>query len=272
MSEINIKDLAQENIDDLCTVCVPPDKRTDSKFVTGMEQKRVWALEMLRSWGACAKLAYEGPLVVGFIQYEPVPQEGIVRVHCIYVPEEEHWRKGIARQLLTNLLDEMKEPKAWFEQIPPHALVTRTFPGEKPRQFSAHDFFIKEGFKQVGEDPELLFYPLKDRFIYQPPEKKEVDYIPRKEDLGKALIITGPSFCPFSFAFLKITQQAIEEIAPGIAVRWIDKSIEPEEVEKRGYFEGCIVNATPIRSFVLDEENFRQEVLMALSANMSHDH
>jgi len=249
MSKISIRDVTYENIEDLCSVCIPPDKRNDPKFIAGIEEKREWAIEMLRLWDAFAKLAYEESAVVGFIQYEPVLKEGVVRIHCIYVPEEEHWRKGIARQLVSGLLEEMKKPKAWFNNQPVLALVTKTFPGEKPGQYPAHSFFIKEGFKQAGEDPDLLYYPLKEGFVYQPLEEKEVEYIPQEEDKGKGLIIYGPSFCPFAYAFLKMTEQAIKEIAPGIPIRWIDKSKEPEEVKKRGYFEGCVVNAKPIMSF-----------------------
>lgn len=266
MSKINIRDVTFENIDDLCSICIPPNKRSDPKFITGVEEKREWAIEMLRALGAFAKLAYEGSAAVGFIQYEPIPKEGVVRIHCIYVPEEEHWRKGIARQLFSSLLGEMRTPKVWFDNMPPLALVTRTFPGEKPGQYPAHDFFTKEGFKQAGEDPNLLYYPLKAGFVYQLLVEKEVEYIPQEEDKGKALIIFGPSFCPFSYAFLKITEQAIEEVAPEIPIRWMDKSIELEEVKKRGYFEGCVVNEKPIKSFILDKESFRKEVSEALSA------
>jgi len=229
-----------------------------------MEEKREWAIEMLRLWGSFAKLAYEGSAIVGLIQYEPLPKERVVHIHCIYVPDEEHWQKGIASQLLSDLLEEMKKPKIWFDNQLPLALVTRTFPGEKTGQYPAHDFFTKEGFKQAGEDPDLLYYSLEASFVYQPLEEKEVEYIPQEEDKGKALIIFGPSFCPFSYAFLKITEQAIEGIAPGISIIWISQSKEPEDVKKRGYYLGCVVNAKPIKSFVLDKEGFRNEVVEAL--------
>ena len=55
-----------------------------------MELKRAWALGMLEKWGACAKLAYRESAPVGVIQYYPVPEQGVVRIHCIYVPEEEN--------------------------------------------------------------------------------------------------------------------------------------------------------------------------------------
>jgi len=69
---------------------VPPEKRIDPVYVTGMELKRAWALGMLEKWGACAKLAYRESAPVGVIQYYPVPEQGVVRIHCIYVPEEEN--------------------------------------------------------------------------------------------------------------------------------------------------------------------------------------
>lgn len=262
--QVRIRDISDENIDDLCRICVSSEKRDDPTFIAGMEGKRKWAMEMLQTWGAFAKLAYEGSAAVGLIQYEPISMERIVRIYCIYVPEKEHWQKEIATQLLSSLIEEMKEPKVCFDDEPALALVTKTFPGEKPGQYPARLFFTKMGFKQIGEDPDFLYYPLKQGFIYQPVEEKEAEYVPQAEDKGKALIIYGPSFCPFSYVFLKKVEQAIEEVAPGIPIRWINKAEEPEEVKKRGYIEGCVVNAKPMKSFVLDKEDFQREVAKAL--------
>ena len=92
----------------------------------------------------------------------------------------------------------------------------------------------------------------------------QINYIPREEDMGKVLIIYGPSFCPFSYVFLKKSEQIIKEMAPEIPVRWISKSEEPAEVEKRHNVEGCIVNAKLIKYSVFDKENFQKEVAKAL--------
>jgi hypothetical protein len=81
------------------------------------------------------------------------------------------------------------------------------------------------------------------------------------------VIIYGPSFCLFSYVFLKKAERAIKEVAPKIPIRWIDKSKEPEEVRKRGDVEGCFVNARSIKSSVLDKENFRKEVIRALEGS-----
>ncbi len=264
MEEISIRDVSDGNINDLCRICIPPERRDDPIFLTGMEQKRKWAAEMLQVWGSFAKLAYMESTVAGLIQYEPVLAEGVVKIYCVYVPAKEHWQKGIATGLLSGLVEDMKGSKDWFGNEPALALVTKTFPGEKPGQYPACLFFKKFGFKQVGADPNFLYYPLKEGFAYRPARRKEAEYIPQEQDKGKALIIHGPSFCPFSYAFLKKAEQAVKEAAPEISVRWIDKSKEPEEFENRGKVEGCFVNAKPIKAFVLDRDNFRKEVRGAL--------
>ncbi len=218
---------------------------------------------MLRRWGTFAKLAYRESTAVGLIQYKPVPQERVIYICCIFVPEKDQWQKGIATQLLSSLIVDMKRPKLWFDNKPALGLVTRTFPGAKSGQFSARLFFTREGFKQVGEDLDFLFYPLEEGFIYQPSEK-ENEYIPQEEDKDQVLLVHGPSYCPFSYFFLKKTEQTIKEIAPGIPIRWIDSRKEPEEIRKRGNIEGCIVNAKAIKSFVLDWVDFKKEVTEAL--------
>jgi len=263
MAEINVRNVTDEYIDDFCQICIPSEKRDDPAFITGMELKRKWAMEVLQQWGSFAKLAYKQGTAVGLIQYEPIAEERVIRVHCVYVPEREHWQKGVATQLLSSLIEEVQGRKVWLEGKPALALVTRTFPGEKPGQYPAHDFFTKKGFQQIGEDPDFLYYPLQRDIAYQP-IKKEGEYVLQEEDRGKALIIYGPSFCPFSYAFLKMTERVIGEIAPGIPIRWINKVEEPEEVKKRGCFEGCIVNGKPIKAFVLDREDFEKEVKEAI--------
>ena len=264
MEKICVVDVGEENIQNLCQVCVPSDRRDDPDFITGMEEKRKWAIGMLHKWGPFAKLAYRGFTAVGLIQYKPVPSEGVVFIYCIYVPESEDWRKGIASQLLSSLIKEMEEPKVWFDDQLPLAVVTETFPGEKPGQYTAHRFFNKKGFKQAGEAPNLLYYPLVNDFVYRPVGEKEVEYIPQDEDKGKAVIIHGSSSCPYSYSFLKLAEASVREAAPGILVRWINHIFEPKEANKRGLREGCIVNAKHVKTFVLHEADFKEEITQAL--------
>ncbi len=264
MEEIRVEEVRRENVEELAWFCIFPDWRENPAFIKGVEEKRKWAEEVLQKRGKFAKFAFIGTSPVGHIHYHPIPEEKVVFIDCIYVPEEKHWRKGIARKLLTHLMKEMKKPQVWFDGQPASALVTRTFPGERQSQYPARLFFSDMGFKPVGEDPDFLFYPLEEGFIYQPTPEKAAEYIPQEEDKEKAVIIYGPSFCPFSYVFLKKAEEVIKEVVPDIPVRWISKTEEPEEVKKRGDFEGCIVNAKPIQAFVLDTENFQKEVTEAL--------
>jgi len=275
MEEIKIGDVTDRDIDDLCRICVPSEQRDDPTSIKGMEEKRKWAMEMLQRWGSLAKMAYKGPVPVGQVQYRPLPLRRIVYIYCIYVPEKGHWRQGIATKLLDNLLEEMKKPRVWFDHQPALALVTKTFPGEKPGQYPARSFFAQKGFRQAGENPDFLYYPLTEGFSLAAEEEEEIirevfsegeriEYIPQEEDRGKAVLIYGPSFCPFSYPFLKKAETHIQEVAPDIPIRWISETEDPAEMKKRGGFKGCVVNARPIKSFVLDKENFQKEVTEAL--------
>lgn len=89
-------------------------------------------------------------------------------------------------------------------------------------------------------------------------------YIPQEEDAGRVLILHGPSFCPWTYPFLVMAAQAIATIAPHLPPRWIDRAVEPDEIARRGGYEGIVVNCCPIRSFVLDREEFEEEVRRAL--------
>jgi len=262
IDDINVEDVNEANMEDLCWLCVPVEKRHDPDFIKGVEDKKKWAAQMLRKWGSIAKLAYHNRGPVGMIQYKPVPDERTVHIDCIWVPPGQCLRKGIATRLLSSLMEDVKKPRSWFDKEPPFGLVTKTFPGEGPEQYSARDFFTGKGFKQIGEDPDYLYYPLRAGFVYRPFEKKEVKYVPQDEDKGKVLISCGPNGCPATYPFfLKRMEKYIREIDPEVSIRWIDSSEECDELEKRNIGIGdCIVNARLIRSFVLDKESFQKEV------------
>lgn len=262
MNEINVKNVTQENVDDLCRVCVTSCVRDDPDWIRGAADKKKWAAEMFPKWGSFAKVVYENGNPAGMIQYRPSPEERIVRIDCIYVPVQSYWAKGIGSRLLGSLMEDVQKPISWFDNGRPLALVTTTFPGGAPAQYTAREFFTRKGFRQMGEDPDRLYYPLQPGFVYKPVPKKEVRYIPQDEDKGKVVIVSGPDYCPATYPyFLKRVEKYIREIHPDVRIRWIDSSEEPEEVEKRSISVGdCIVNARLIKSSVLDKDSFLKEV------------
>jgi hypothetical protein len=163
-------------------------------------------------------------------------------------------------------MDDVQKPMSWFDNRRPLALVTMTFRGGTPEQYTAREFFTRSGFRQIGENADHLYYPLQQSFVYNPIPKKEVRYVPQDEDKGRVVIISGPDYCPATYPyFLKRMEKCIREMAPRVPVRWIDSSEEPAEVKKRAVSVGdCIVNARLIKSCVLDKDNFQEEVQTAL--------
>jgi len=276
MATITIRDVSTENLDDL-NLCVPLGRRAQPAFVTGMAEKQRWAAEMLNRWGGCAKLAYADATPIGLIQYVPIPAYRALFVPCIFVPEQAHWRQGVATRLLRSLIEHAQEPQAWFEGRPALLLITKPFPGELPGQLPARTFFLREGFRDAGGD--ILYYPLTAEL---PPDRapglaaeaaaaflkgESAEYIRQEDDKGKAVIVYGPSFCPWSYTFWQLAAKHIEEAAPGLRIRWINVSAEPQEAQRRGGFTGCVVNAVPIKSFALDKEGFQREVREALATS-----
>ncbi len=244
---------------DLAWFCVPPDRRSDPAFVKGREAKEAWIAEKLRTSTPFAKIAYIGSEPVGIIQYEPVPAEPVVHIHCIFVPHDHHWRKGVGTDLLRAVVEEMQRPQPWNGGRPALGIATRTFPGHDPGQLPAQEFFRRRGFEPVGDDPDFLFLPLQPG-TRCPPRRAPPTYLPQEEDAGRIVIIHGPSFCLWTYPFRVWAAQAIEKIAPGISIRWIDRSAERPEAEKRGGYEGIVVNLHPIRSSIFDRDDFEREV------------
>ncbi|MDQ7848795.1 MAG: GNAT family N-acetyltransferase [Armatimonadota bacterium] len=275
MGAITVRQVTAENLADL-ELCVPRERRNELAFVTGMHEKRRWAVEMLQRWGTFARIAYRNTVPVGLVQYRPIPGDRAVFIYCIYVPERTHWRRGVGTRLLESLIEEVRKPHVWFDHQPARFLVTRTFPGEQTGQLPAHEFFLRRGFQPV-DDGKTLFYPLEESIpiaevkavvgrgaLESLFEERAGTYVPQAEDRGKALIIYGPSFCPFTYTFWLQGERQIKEIAPRLPIRWINAVAEPAEVTRRGGWVGWIVNASPIRAFVLDRDSFRREVREAL--------
>jgi len=261
MEKLKIKDVNLENVDDLINLCTPPDKKDDFLFIEGINAKKKWAIQVIEKYGSIAKLAYLNSKPVGLIQYQPNPEERVVEITCIFVPEEEHLRKGIGKSLLKALIEDTKKTKPTFNNKVPLTLITYAF--HVPGRFPQHEFYQKMRFKRVKEDdPFLLYYPLKEGYVHIPKEKK---FIPQKEDEGKALIFHDPS-CPFSIYFTEKIKESIREAAPNIPIRTIDTFWQLEEVKKRGKVPTCAVNGKPIESFFMDKENFQREVKQALRA------
>jgi len=263
-----IREVKAESLIDLCRICVPVEQHYDPTHIYGMVMKKTWAQEMLHRWGRLAKIAYIGSSPVGFIQYEPVPEEKIVLIHCIYIPQEQHLHKGIAKSLLLDLINDMRNPLDWFDHKPARFLVTRTFPGQPGTHYSARDFFKRMGFKQITDDPEELYYPLNENDTYAGIKTQELTHLPQAGDHGVASIINEPSFCPYTYIFLKKAEDEIRNIAPDIPIKWINRFDHLQSVSERGDTSAIIVNGSQIMAPVYNLTAFRKEVQQALAREL----
>lgn len=260
MEKLEIEDVSSENIDDLINLCIPTERSSNPQFIEGTKAKKKWATETLEQCGSIAKIAYLGSKPVGMIQYRPNLEEKVVEISCIFVPEKAYLRKGIGRSLFQAMVEDIKKPQPSFNNESPNALVTRAF--EVPERYSQREFYLRMGFRKVSEDdPFLLYYPLKEGYVYRPKKK---EYIPHEDDKGKALIFYDPS-CPWEINFAYAAERLIREVAPDIPIRKINKFEEPEEVKKRGQVPFCAVNGKAIQTFFMDKENFQKEIKQALS-------
>jgi N-acetylglutamate synthase-like GNAT family acetyltransferase len=251
--KIKVSNLTGENVDDFIGICIPPDKQEEEEFIRGIEEKRKWALEMLDRGESVAKIGYYEGKVSGMLQYLLDQEEKVIKIRCIFVPKKETQRKGIAKALFRSLLQDIE--KIDFEGESPHAIVSYAF--EVPGFYSQHLFFEKMGFRRVEkDDPHLLYYPLKENYVYRPRKKS---YTPIKEDEGRAVIFYNPS-CPWCIYFTELIKRTISETIPEAPCKVFNTFENRDEVLKRGYAPDCIVNAREIKAFVLDRENFIKEI------------
>lgn len=259
VKKLVVKDVTRENVDEMVRICVPPDKREHPLFREGMQIMKRWAFGVIEDYASLGKLAYMDSDPVGMIQWLPNPEERLVEIACIFVRQKENLRKGVGRALLRALIDDMGEPKSYFGDDAPLALVTKAF--EVWGTYPQHEFYEKMGFMRAkADDPFLLYYPIKEGYAYVP---KEESFNPQKEDEGKALIFYKPS-CPFSIYFSEMIKESIKEVAPDIPIRMVNRFEEAAEVRTRGSAPVCVVNKKPIQSFVFDKTGFQKEVKEAL--------
>ena len=265
--EIKIVDINRRNIDDLVLIC-SGKYLSDPNYATGIELKKKWLLKMLEKVGVCAKIAYLNDKPVGQILFQPensnpadpYPREGVLYLHCIFVPVQEAQRKGVATALLESLIEDCKEcpEKLGIKEcrfIVTHAFDTGLF-------LSQADFYRKRGFKNCPDGgPNDLYLPILGE--YEP--KPKTEYKPSEEDLNRAIIIFGES-CQFGHVFAMRAFELIKEVAPDLPIALIDEDEQPEESKRRAG-EWLIVNARPIRAWVGDADAFKKAVVEALKGD-----
>jgi len=169
MSEIEIKDVSFENIDDLVmTGCAPrwDDPRHAQTLKEGGLRKKEWMRKAIEKLGCCAKIAYLEGKPVGFIEFYPMRafpllpklQKRTILITCVVVPEKNLQNHRIGSKLVQALISDLKHrqlPCFSGERVEEIAIGSwgchAGFPESKPR---FRRFFFRNGFQEDSTFPD----------------------------------------------------------------------------------------------------------------------
>lgn len=261
---LEIRNVEYGNLSDFVRVCTPTVK--DKAFSRGIKERIAWCKDLLDRFGYVGKIAYVDGKAVAQLQYYPDEadplgsgRQDIMVLHCVYNPNPQYQRKGIARKLVESLIEELKR-KPLFRYIVSYAFETGEY-------FSQREFLLRMGFKPLNG--ESVYYSLSGEELkgYVPFSLwrgSREKYVPISEDVGRALIFYSPA-CQFGYVFALRTAEELRKLASEIPVVLVNYWKKPEELKRRGK-HWMIVNAVPIYSNpLLSPRKFREEVNKALS-------
>ncbi|MGB9553628.1 MAG: GNAT family N-acetyltransferase, partial [bacterium] len=110
MEKLYVVNVSREFLPEFSRFCVPEHRARDEAFLKGVALKEAWVRDKLDRGEPFAKMAILEGEIAGIVQFQPVPEEGIFHLLCIFVPRKEHWGKGVGSLLLDSLIEEAKKP------------------------------------------------------------------------------------------------------------------------------------------------------------------
>jgi len=174
LSELEIKELDTENIDDLVNICVSQSGISHAETLKeGSQRKKVWIEKALKIFGSCAKIAYVKGEPVGFVEFYPiqmfpflrhmVKDQKIILITCVFVggkrtkgQQRKYQGIGIGSKLIQALTADFKQRRIPYfnnekaDRIAIGSWCSHTgFPEVLPR---FRNFFFRNGFI---EDPDF---------------------------------------------------------------------------------------------------------------------
>ena len=255
---IEIREVDETNIGDMISVCNPPT--ISEAYKKGVEIKRVWLLEMLRTYGDVGLVAYfNGKPAAQLLTYpekaDPtsLKRENVLVINCIYNPLLEAQRKGIARSMVEKLIE---KARGKYEFLVIHAFETGEF-------LSQAEFFKRLGFREITKED--LYYSFSGRELKEPYSgfwKEGEEYRRSDEDIGRIMIFYEP-VCPFSYLWAYRAKEIVKEINLKLKIEVLNAWEHPEEFVSRGR-NWMLVNGIPIKSLPIERDRFRGEILRAI--------
>lgn len=258
-----IEDLSESNIDNLTYVC-SSKRLNDPIHQQGMKLKKQWLHKMLGKYGSVAKIAYHNEKPAAQILFFPEEadvtkahkRENVLVITCIYNPTPAAQKLGLGTKLLKSVVDDAKRRQSCLGNKPCRFVVTKAF--NTGEFLPMPDFFKKNGFQQTPEG-DLLYLPIEGSYEAAIPTGQ---YEPLPEDEGKTVVFYGPN-CQFSYPFAKKIEELIVEVAPYLKIELVNEWERPQESIRRHNW-WLIVNATPIQTFFMETEKFKEDVRRAV--------
>ncbi|MGY4706587.1 N-acetyltransferase family protein [Candidatus Bipolaricaulota sp. J31] len=150
-----------------CKYCIyweHPELCTDPKIEVKEEmlaKKRTWLRRVREEWGNCGKLLFLGDEAVGYAQYAPARffpavkeytagpvSEDAVLITCLFIPSQEHRRRGLGSALLSAILEELRGRGI-------AAVETFARRGSPESPSGPVEFYLKHGFRVLRDDPQF---------------------------------------------------------------------------------------------------------------------
>jgi len=150
---MRIVDLDENNIDDVLSVCTFSGVRRVDSYLRGCEIRKKWLMDLYRTIGPCAKIAYIGNRPVGAIEYTPLhvipylktDRKDALYIHCIYV-RKKYRHRGIGSALIDSLINEMLKPNRLFGKVPCRMFVASA---DKVHGYTRVGIFKCKGFRRI---------------------------------------------------------------------------------------------------------------------------
>jgi len=160
--KVEIKDVMEQNIDDLVRLCTPrfEDDRHAQTLKEGGLRKHEWIEKALKKFGVCAKIAYVQGRPSGFVEFYPMSafpmlaerNKRTVMITCVFIRDKNLQKMGIGSKLVKALIDDLERiPSMSFggkraEEVAVGSWGCHVgFPESMPR---FQNFFFKNGFKK----------------------------------------------------------------------------------------------------------------------------
>jgi GNAT superfamily N-acetyltransferase len=234
---LRVEDVSEENLEDVFKICASaykissPNSSEGLLHEKGVDVRRRWLIDMLEQHGPCAKIAYLDGRPVAQIVFCPEeaipyirePRKDVVDILCTYSPFPEAQRKGVARALVKDLVDECDSGLSCLGGRPCRFVVTLPFPREG-RQ-SLIDFYEKYGFRQGFKEK---FLEIKEGYV----TRENPDYHPLPGDLDRTVLLYNPA-CEWGYFYAFKVEDLIRGMDPDHPIEIHNIWERPEEFTKR---------------------------------------